>query len=197
MTLIILILLLGPLITLDMNLQEQNIIRLPSSYTQPYSFDVDLEPFIYTTLNDFMKRKDKKRSDVFSLFIRKYRIQNCDVVNITVLPHNDNWKFLLSNADSLGSSVVSIAYVEREGKLFYWNVDGSYLTQDVYNVLQKYDFIEHRDVPDQSWIRFERGEYRDGEKNYSYYFCKEDPNHFRRTYLPYPKPPKRMRCKHH
>ncbi|MBR2128691.1 MAG: hypothetical protein IJ940_07490 [Bacteroidales bacterium] len=144
-----------------------------------------------------MKRKDKKRSDVFSLFIRKYRIQNCDVVNITVLPHNDNWKFLLSNADSLGSSVVSIAYVEREGKLFYWDVDGSYLTQDVYNVLQKYDFIEHRDVPDQSWIRFERGEYRDGEKNYSYYFCKKDPNHFRRTYLPYPKPPKRMRCKHH
>lgn len=186
-----------PLTSLDVNPQERNIIRLPSSYTQPYSFDVNLGPFINTTLNDFMKRKDKNRSDVFHLVINKYRIRNCDVVNITVMDKNDNWKFLLSNADSLGSSVVSISYEEREGKLFYWDVVGSCITQDVYDVLMKYDFIERRNVPDQFWIRFERGEYRDGVKHYSYFFCKEDPNHFRRTYTPYFKPPKRMKCKHH
>ena len=82
----------------------------------------------------------------------------------------------------MGTSFVSISYIECDGKLFYWDIDDSSLTQEVYDVLLKYDFIERRDVPSQEYLLGERGYFQDGVKHYQYYFCKSNPNDYKRRY---------------
>ncbi len=156
------------------------------------STDIDISPYVRTVINDFFKRKDAKESNVFSLLIREIRISNKDVIGITVLPEDSAWKFLLSNADSLGSAVVSIKYEEHCGKLFYWDVKGNTLTQDVYEKLMEYNFIERRDVPDQRWLLGERGYFQDGKKNLQYFFVKGNHKNFKRKYQSVYSPPKRM-----
>ena len=156
---------------------------------------IDVKPYVETALNDFVNRKDAALSNVFYILIQKHKIDNLDVLELSVLPEDEHWKFLLSNCDSLGTHCVSIDYVERDYKLFYWDVDGANLTQEVYNVLLKYDFIERRDVPNQEWLIGERGYFQDGVKNQQYYFCKSDPKHFKRRYSSASKLPKRMKCR--
>ena len=155
----------------------------------------DVKPYVETALNDFVNRKDAALSNVFYILIQKHKIDNLDVLELSVLPEDEHWKFLLSNCDSLGSHCVSIDYVERDCKLFYWDVDGANLTQDVYNVLLKYDFIERRDVPNQEWLIGERGYFQDGVKTQQYYFCMSDPKYFKRRYSSASKLPKRMKCR--
>ena len=155
---------------------------------------LDLRPFVSTAVDDFLTRKEARSSDVFGVLIMNHEIAGPDIVEVTISPEDSHWKFLLSNADSLGTPFVSIAYLERNGKLFYWNVDGSCLTKEVYDVLLKYDFIERRDVPSQEFLIGERGYFQDGVKNYQYYFCKYNPKHYKRRYSSISRLPKRMRC---
>lgn len=155
----------------------------------------DPRPFVSTAINDFLTRKESKSSDVFGVLIMNHNINGSDIIEITILPVDSQWKFLLSNADSLGTSFISISYIERGNKLFYWNTDDSGLTQEVYDILLKYDFIERRDVPTQEWLIGERGRFQDGTKDHQYYFCKCNPVRFKRRYSSIVKPPKRMKCK--
>lgn len=155
----------------------------------------DAKPFVSTAIDDFLTRKEADESNVFGLLIKNYKIDGSDIVKVTIIPEDSQWKFLLSNADSLGTSVVSISYIERNGKLFYWYVNDSCLTQDVYDILLKYNFIERRDVPSQEWLIGERGYFQDGDKDYQYYFCKCNPYRFKRRYSSVTKLPKRMKCK--
>lgn len=154
----------------------------------------DVRPFVSTAINDFLTRKEAGNSDVFGVLIMNHKIDYSDIIEVTILPEDAQWKFLLSNADSLGTPFVSISYIERNDKLFYWNVDDSCLTQEVYDILLKYDFIERRDVPSQEWLLGERGYFQDGVKNHSYYFCKCNPESFKRRYSSVMKLPKRMKC---
>ena len=94
----------------------------------------------------------------------------------------------------MGTSFVSISYIECDGKLFYWDIDDSSFTQEVYDVLLKYDFIERRDVPSQEYLLGERGYFQDEVKHYQYYFCKSNPNDYKRRYSSVAKLPKGMRC---
>ena len=87
----------------------------------------------------------------------------------------------------MGTSFVSISYIERDGKLFYWDIDDSSLTQEVYDVLLKYDFIERRDVPSQEYLLGERGYFQDEVKQ-------SNPNDYKRRYSSVAKLPKGMRC---
>ena len=82
----------------------------------------------------------------------------------------------------MGTSFVSISYIERDGKLFYWDTDDSCLTQEIYEVLLKYDFIERRNVPSQEYLLGERGYFQDEVK------------HYKRQYSSVAKLPKGMRC---
>ncbi len=154
---------------------------------------IDERPFVCTAIEDFLTRKDASSSDVFSILISYHKIEDSEIIGVCILPEDSNWKFLLSNADSLGTSYISISYIERDNKLFYWYTDNSYLTQEVYDVLLKYDFIERRDVPDHGWL-LERGYIQDGVKNYQYYFCKCNHKRFKRRYSSITKLPKRIRC---
>lgn len=155
---------------------------------------LDVKPFVNTAIDDFLTQKEAGSSDVFSVLIENYEIGGSEIIGLTILPKDSQWKFLLSNADSLGTSFVSISYIERDGKLFYWDIDDSSLTQEVYDVLLKYDFIERRDVPSQEYLLGERGYFQDGVKYYQYYFCKDNPNDYKRRYSSVAKLPKRMRC---
>lgn len=184
------------------NTQDRNRIRLPLNdqeweYIVPTSQidSFDFSPFVETVIDDFLRRKDASHSNVFSIGIWEYKNNISDIIKLDVFPQDSLWRFLLSNADSLGTKEVSISYIEKDNKLFYWDVSDSWLTQEVYNVLMKYDFIERRDVPNQGWLVGERGYFDDGDKIYQYYFCKTDPNHFKRTYSVYPKPPQMIKCK--
>ena len=153
----------------------------------------DVRPFVTTAIDDFLSRKEAGSSDVFSVLIMNHKIHNSDILEVSILPEDSLWKFLLSDADSLGTSYISIAYIERNEKLFYWYIDDSCLTQEVYDILLKYDFIERRDVPDHGWL-LDRGYHQDGVKSHQYYFCKCDPKHFKRRYSSVTKLPKRMKC---
>ena len=150
-----------------------------------------MRPYVSTAIDDFLTRKEACNSEVFSVFIMNHKIDNSIVIEITILPEDAQWKFLLSNADSLGTPFVSISYIERNDKLFYWYVDDSCLTQEVYDILLKYDFIERRDVPSREWLLGERGYFQDGVKNHQYYFCKCNPERFKRRYASVTKLPKR------
>ena len=154
---------------------------------------LDVKPFVSTAIGDFLTQKEAGSSDVFSVLIENYEIDGSEIIGLTIIPNDSQWKFLLSNADSLGTSFVSISYIERDGKLFYWDIDDSSLTQEVYNVLLKYDFIERRDVPSQEYLLGERGYFQDGVKHYQYYFCKSNPNDYKRRYSSISRLPRRMR----
>ena len=184
------------------NTQDRNRIRLPLNdqeweYIVPTSKidSFDFNPFVETVIDDFLRRKDVSHSNVFSIGIWEYKNNISDIIKLDVFPQDSLWRFLLSNADSLGTKEVSISYIEKDNKLFYWDVSDSWLTQEVYDILMKYDIIERRDVPNQGWLVGERGYFDDGDKIYQYYFCKTDPNHFKRTYSVYPKPPQMIKCK--
>ena len=155
---------------------------------------LDVRPFVNTAIDDFLTRKESDKSNVFCVLIMNHKIYDFDVLEVTILPEDPQWKFLLSNADSLGTSFISISYIERDNKLFYWNTDDSCLTQEVYDVLLKYDFIERRDVPDQSWL-LGRGYFQDETKNHQYYFCKCNHERYKRRYSSVTKFPKRMGCR--
>ena len=157
--------------------------------------EYDVRPFVTTAIDDFLTQKEADSSDVFSVMIEDYEVDGFEIIGVTILPNDSRWKFLLSNEDSLGTSFVSISYIERDGKLFYWYIEDSCLTQEVYDVLLKYDFIERRDVPSQEYLLGERGYFQDGVKNYQYYFCKSNPNDYKRRYSSVAKLPKRMRCR--
>lgn len=154
--------------------------------------DVDVRPYVHTVIEDFKKRKDVKESDVVSLLIREMEIKGKDVIEISVFPEDSLWRFLLSNADSLGSPAVSIEYEEIDGQLFYWDVEGNVLTQEVYDKLMEYDFIERRDVPDRRYLVGERGCFQDGTKTHQYFFLKGNHKRFKRRYEICFCPPKRM-----
>lgn len=154
----------------------------------------DVKPFVSTAIDDFLTRKDAQTSDVFCVLINSHKIGDSDVVEVTILPEDMECKFLLSNEDSLGTPAVSISYIERNGKLFYWNVDGLCLTQEVYEVLFKYDFIERRNVPSQEWL-LGRGSFQDRVKSNQYYFCECNSEYFKRRYASIVKIPKRIRCR--
>ena len=156
--------------------------------------EYDVRSFVTTAIDDFLTQKEASASDVFCVLIEDYVIDGSEIIGVTILPQDSRWKFLLSNEDSLGTSFVSISYIERDGKLFYWDTDDSCLTQEVYDVLLKYDFIERRDVPSQEYLLGERGYFQDGVKNYQYYFCKSNPNDYKRRYSSVAKLPKRMKC---
>lgn len=153
----------------------------------------DVRPFVSTAIDDFLTRKDAGRSDVFGVLVMNHKIKSSDILEVCIIPEDAKWKFMLSNADTLGTSYISISYIERDGKLFYWNTDDSCLSQDVYDVLLKYDFIERRDVPDQEWL-LGRGYLQDGVKNHQYYFCKCNPERFKRRYSSVSKLPRRLEC---
>lgn len=153
----------------------------------------DVRPFVSTAIDDFLTRKDADESDVFGVFIRNTVINDSDILEMSILPKDAYWKFLLSNDDSLGVSYISISYIERGGKLFYWHVDDSCLTQEVYDVLLKYDFIERRDGPSHEWI-LGRGYFQDGVKVQQYFFCKCNSKRFKRRYSSVSSRP-RMKCK--
>jgi hypothetical protein len=154
---------------------------------------IDLRPFISTAINDFLTTKEASNSDVFNVLITYHKIEESEVIGVNILPEDSQWKFLLSNADSLGTSYISISYIERDDKLFYWHTDDSCLTQDVYDILLKYDFIERRDVPSHEWL-LDRGYFQDGVRNYQYYFFKCNHERFKRRYSSVIKLPKRIRC---
>lgn len=151
-----------------------------------------LRPFIETAISDFLKRKDAKKSDVFSIMTSYHAVGGEDAVCVSVHPHGDAWKFLLAETEGIGSPHVSVSYIEQDGKMFYWCIDGGVLTQEVYDILVKYDFIEHRGTGLQESLNLERGCFDDGTKVQQYYFRKSAPSQFKRTYSIWTKLPGKL-----
>ncbi len=144
--------------------------------------EIDVRPYIETAVDDFMKRKDAALSKVCSVQIDFCKIRGDAVIGISVIPKDSLWKFFLSDIDTIGTSYVSISYIERGGSLFYWYVDGNTLTQETYDKLDEYDFIERRNVPDHSWLLGESGCFDDGKKVHQYYFNCGKHDRFKRRY---------------
>ena len=70
---------------------------------------LDVKPFVSTAIGDFLTQKEAGSSDVFSVLIENYEIDGSEIIGLTIIPNDSQWKFLLSNADSLGTSFVSIS----------------------------------------------------------------------------------------
>lgn len=151
-----------------------------------------LRPFIETAISDFLKRKDAKKSDVFSIMTSYHAVGGEDAICVSVHPQGDAWKFLLAETEGIGSPHVSVSYIEQDGKMFYWCIDGGVLTQEVYDMLVKYDFVEHRGADLQESLNLERGCFDDGTKVQQYYFRKSDPSQFKRTYSIWTKLPGKL-----
>ena len=77
----------------------------------------DVRPFVSTAIDDFLTRKDADESDVFGVFIRNTVINDSDILEMSILPKDAYWKFLLSNDDSLGVSYISISYIAYSGAM--------------------------------------------------------------------------------
>lgn len=62
-------------------------------------------------------------------------------------------------------------YVEKKGKLFYWNDTTQFITQEIISVLEKYN---HIDYYFSEYPEILVSAHNDGFKGVNYYFCKTD-----------------------
>ena len=112
------------------NTQDRNRIRLPLNdqeweYIVPTSKidSFDFNPFVETVVDDFLRRKDASHSNVFSIGIWEYKNNISDIIKLDVFPQDSLWRFLLSNADSLGTKEVSISYIrDRFPPIIYYKL---------------------------------------------------------------------------
>ena len=109
-----------------------------------------------------------KKDTVFSIWIEESLNQNKLIVGIGKAGVR-----VLVNADrkiTTGGSIPS-QYEEQEGKLFYWWDDEKDLTEEILDVLEKYNVLQDDDG---GAIAFPDIEFDDRQKGARYYFCKND-----------------------
>ena len=55
---------------------------------------------------------------------------------------HDIERFIFTPADTLGSDFIQYSFAERDGRLFVWMDSTAVVTQELIDVLEKYNFIE-------------------------------------------------------
>ena len=105
------------------------------------------------------------------------------------------YKFLITSNTKVGSKgYLPSRHIIKEGKLFYWFDDSYPLTQEMLDLLWKYNLLQD---DDSGLIIFPDNPINDSKKGADYYFCKNDLSKYKRVVtnigLGYYKPPK-IKC---
>lgn len=140
--------------------------------------------YIQTSINDFCKRKDTCKSNIFSVLFDTLSVRGVTLMRVTICPDDTVSCYLLSNADSVGKPYyIGISYIEKYRKLFHWINDdiNPILDEKTYDKLVEYNYIKRVNVPSHEYL-LRRAILDDGTKIRQYYFIKGQPYKFRMTY---------------
>ena len=140
--------------------------------------------YIHTSINDFCKRKDLRKSNIFGVLLDTLSIKGTTLMRVTICPDDTVSCHLLSNADSVGKPYyIGISYIEKCQKLFHWINDeiNPILDEKTYDKLVEYNYIKRVNVPSHEYL-LRGGMLDDGTKIRQYYFVKGHPYKFKMTY---------------
>lgn len=106
------------------------------------------------------------------------------------------YKFLFTANTKVGyKGHLPSRHIIKDGKLFYWYDDNYPLTQEMLDLLWKYNLLQDDEG---GLIMFPENPINDSQKGADYYFCKNDLSKYKRVVtnigLGYYKPPK-LKCK--
>lgn len=111
-------------------------------------------------------------------------------------------RFIFTPADTLGSDFIQYRFAEKDGRLFLWQDSTAVVTQELIDILEKYNCIEF--VPrDRQWYLGENAIIDDGARVLEYWFCPMPSTKFTRRFLTPPfqrffnnnrKDPPRLKC---
>jgi hypothetical protein len=131
---------------------------------------------IQIAINDFVALKKLHATDkVFSVKAEELT-QNNSILIITIIAKTSN--LLLTKDVKIGSKgKIASRYIEQDDKLFYWWDDDYPLSQDALSIYGKYGLLQD-DM--NGTIKFPDAIVNDARKGASYYFCKDNPEMFKR-----------------
>jgi|AGTN01.1.fsa_nt_gi hypothetical protein len=133
---------------------------------------------IKIAINDFLDKCSLRKTDsVFSLSIY---IDNDAILGISISGVHEN-KIYPSSKDRIGelTDIFPSRYIERDGKLLYWGDSTRILSEEIVNILAKYNQIDSTFVNDEkAYPEFVIDE---KIKSADYYFCKRDITKFKRV----------------
>ena len=154
--------------------------------------DINL-PYIKVAIEDFLKRKDSKKSDVFAIYSDNIRLNHNELILIEIIPEDSCCAYLLSNADGINKPYIyDIHLIEIKNKLFHWlgTSTNVLLRQKIVDKLIEYNFIKRIDVPTQEWLLGAKPNI-DFRKIRQYYFIKGEYEKYKTTYSEIRKIPKK------
>jgi hypothetical protein len=146
-------------------------------------------------ISDFMKtRAFKKKDSVYSVAFRdtlfRMVLTKLDNGNAEWIPGKlydgiiavrisaSNYQFLLADEAKVGSKgKLPSKFIVKNGKLFYWWDNNYPLTQEMLDILKKYDLFQDNQG---GLITIPINRTDDSQKGSHYYFCREDLSKFKR-----------------
>ena len=128
---------------------------------------------IKNAINDFSKTKAYKKDRVFGITYKEIRES---ILFISILEREEN-KYLYSITKPIEENILPSRYFEKDNKLFIWWDGNKKLSQEMFNVLKKYNMLKDDEG---GWITFLDYAMDDKKKATTYYFCKNDLKEFKR-----------------
>lgn len=118
----------------------------------------------------------KKTDDRESWWERDKLYEDVATVTISASPE---YKFLFTKSTIVGSKgKLPSRFLVKDHKLFYWFDDNYPLTQEMLDVLWKYNLLQD---DDDGWIVMPDNPTNDSQKGADYYFCKNDFTKYKRV----------------
>lgn len=121
-----------------------------------------------------LSRSKSKRHDVVSVHITSSK----DQTQVKFLAMNPDDAFVVTPTDTIGSSRISISFIEVDTVLFFWDDENTCLSEDVIKILGKYDFVR---FSENEWEYIFHGVNDDGLYIPTYTFSKGNIRHYHRT----------------
>lgn len=133
---------------------------------------------IELAINDFLTSRLIKNDSRFSVTIH---VDDEDVIILSIYGSDEN-KIFIGPDDKVGSVPYwfPTQYAEKEGKLFYWCDSTQVITNEIINVLAKFNHL------DSTYVNGFNGDIpefiiNDSKKGADYYFCKKNLSRYRRV----------------
>ncbi|PXV66877.1 hypothetical protein CLV62_104138 [Dysgonomonas alginatilytica] len=133
---------------------------------------------IRIAVNDFLDKCSLQKTD--SVFSVNIYIDNDDILGVSISSVHEN-KIYPSTKDKIGAetNIFPSHYIERNNKLIYWGDSTQILSNEIVNVLSKYNQIDSTFINDEkAYPEFVINEKIRGAH---YYFCKKDLSQFKRV----------------
>jgi hypothetical protein len=125
------------------------------------------ETAIKNILLDFSKTKIYKKGKVFDL---KISYLDNELIYISFLENEEN-KYLYSISKPIEDNILPSSYIEKDGKLFIWWDKTLKVSQDMFDILKKYNMLKDDDG---GWIAILDPIMDDNKKGVNYFICKND-----------------------